>query len=139
MAKSVELDDQTHLAVEFAAKMAGTTAGGIIARLVTEAGMQPPTAPAAPAASAAVTVTVYADYAGHRTHGIYDPVTTRIEISAGPLGGRSFKSPSGAAGALIKYYKPQVSNHRDGLRLWRLEDGRRLGEVYPSNKTRSGR
>lgn len=134
MPKSIEIDEHTHLAIEFAAAMGKTTPGEIVARLVAAAGMPKP----ASTPTAAVTISVFADYAGHRTHGQYDPVTTRIDITTGPLAGSSYKSPSAAAGAVIHHFNPAVNPSRSGPAMWRLADGthRSLGEAYPSARAR---
>ncbi|MGF7239465.1 MAG: hypothetical protein ACQSGP_31590 [Frankia sp.] len=68
-------------------------------------------------------VIVYADYEGHRTHGHYDGSTTRIDITSGALAGRSFKTPTGAARAVVAHYKPGVSPNRNGWSFWVLDDG----------------
>ncbi|GAA4197627.1 hypothetical protein [Microbispora amethystogenes] len=68
-------------------------------------------------------VAVYVDYEGHRTQGIYDRATTRIDIISGPLAGRSFKTPTGAARAVVAHYKPGVSPNRNGWAFWMLDDG----------------
>lgn len=62
-------------------------------------------------------MTVYADYDGHRTHASYDPDTTRIDVTFGPLAGRSFKTPTGAARAVVAHYKPGISPNRNGVVL----------------------
>lgn len=122
MAQAIEVDEQTYRAVEFAARMSNTTAGEVVARLVAEASM-----PQAPTAIGGLergaTVAVYADYEGHRTHGRYDCQTKRIDILSGPLTGRSFKTPTGAARAVVTHYKPDVNPNRNGWSFWVLEDG----------------
>jgi hypothetical protein len=124
---SVEVDDQTYRSLALAARISGCTAGEVVARLVAETGV-----PALPASTAAEGkehsetihgVAVYADYEGRRTQGRYDLKTSRIDITSGPLMRQSFKSPTGAARAVIAHYKPSVSPHRNGWSFWVLDDG----------------
>ncbi|OLF18024.1 hypothetical protein [Actinophytocola xanthii] len=132
MTETIEVDSQTYSSLEFAARMSGCTAGEVVARLVAQASMPPPTTVGAPERSDAdVAVAVYADYEGHRTQGRYDPRTTRIDITSGPLSGRSFKTPTGAARAVVAHYKPGVNPNRNGWEFWRLDDetGRALAGV----------
>ncbi|MBL7496135.1 hypothetical protein I6A84_01155 [Frankia sp. CNm7] len=127
MTHSVEVDDQTYRSLALAARMSGCTAGEVVARLVADTGM--PTSPASSAtegkqhSEAMGVVAVYADYEGRRTQARYDPKTSRIDITSGPLGGQSFKTPTGAARAVVGHYKPSVSPHRNGWLFWVLDDG----------------
>jgi hypothetical protein len=59
-------------------------------------------------------VRIHADYAGHRTFALFVPGPGRIEITSGPLAGRSFRTPSEAAREIVKHYNPEVSPHRNG-------------------------
>jgi hypothetical protein len=134
MTATVEVDDQTHGSLEFAARMTNMTPGQLVARLVSEASLpSPPAAGAMTPTTDGRMVAVYVDYEGHRTHASYDPATTRIDISSGPLGGRSFKTPTGAARAVVAQYKPSVSPNRNGWEFWFLDDGsgRRLKAIRP--------
>jgi hypothetical protein len=103
--------------------MANTTAGDVVARLVAQASTPALTNQTTNSARPADTVGVYADYDGHRTHGEYDYTTTRIDITSGPLVGQSFKTPTGAARAVVAHYRPGVSPNRNGWSFWVLDDG----------------
>jgi hypothetical protein len=92
-------------------------------RLVEHASMPASAPPAADASGTSDMIDVHVDYAGHRTQGTYDPVTTRIGITSGPLAGRSFKTPAGAARAVVAHYKPGVNPSRNGWTFWTLSDG----------------
>lgn len=122
MTTSIEVDGPTYRALEFAARMADITAGDVVARLVAEASMPDPV-PTPEDSTNTHMMDVYVDYAGHRTHGRYDPDTTRIDIVSGPLVGRSFKTPTGAARAIVAHYNPSVSPSRNGWSFWVLDDG----------------
>lgn len=124
---SVEVDDQTYRSLAFAARISGCTVGEVVARLVAEASLA--TLPAATSkeneqhSEVVDVVAVYVDYEGHRTQARYDPKTSRIDITSGPLRGQSFKTPTGAARAVVSHYKPSVSPHRNGWSFWVLDDG----------------
>lgn len=123
MTEAIEVDAQTYRSLEFAARMSGCTAGDVVARLVAEASMPTPAKDGSEQTEEVSGEAVYADYAGHRTQGKYDPRTTRIDITSGPLNGRSFKTPTGAARAVVAHYKPGVSPNRNGWSFWILDDG----------------
>lgn len=124
MSQMVEVDERTFRSLEFAAHMANTTAGDIVARLVADASARTGAAnEVSEQSDTSMRVAVYADYAGHRTHGKYDRTTKRIDITSGPLTGQSFKSPTGAARAVVAHYKPKVSSNRNGWAFWILDDG----------------
>jgi hypothetical protein len=120
----IEVDENTSRQLEFAARIINSTPGEVVARLVAAASMpeRPPASvedgePIGPA------IAIYADYDGHRTHAVYDRDTTRVDVTSGPLSGRSFKTPTGAARAVVSHYKPDVSPNRNGWSFWVLDDG----------------
>lgn len=119
---SIEVDAQTAGTLEFAARMSHVTAGEVVARLVRQASLVSPD-DAAAAEPGDGRVAVYADYEGFRTQGRYDAATSRIDITSGPLDGKSYKSPSSAARGVVAHYKPGVSPHRNGWSFWMLDDG----------------
>ncbi|RDG34675.1 hypothetical protein [Streptomyces corynorhini] len=124
MSPAIEVDEQTYRSIEFAARVGGTTAGEVVARLVRTASVPPSTpAVASEEGSAERKVNVYADYEGHRTRGSYDQDTKRIDVTSGPLAGQSFKTPTGAARAVVAHYKPDVNPNRNGWSFWSLDDG----------------
>ncbi|MGH3926253.1 MAG: hypothetical protein ACRDTT_25880 [Pseudonocardiaceae bacterium] len=116
MTATIEVDDHTYRSLEFAARMSHTTAGQVVARLVEEASMPQPAAEDEQPASARL-IAIFADYEGHRTRATYDPDTTRVDITSGPLQGSSFKTPTGAARAVVRHYKPKISPNRKRLVL----------------------
>jgi hypothetical protein len=65
-----------------------------------------------------------------RTDALYDRSTRSITITSGPLAGQSFGTPSGAASAVIKEYRPDVSPSRNGWSFWTISaDGRLLQSI----------
>lgn len=65
-------------------------------------------------------VRVVADCEGYRLSGRYDPETQRLEITAGPMEGRRFDSPSDAATAVATHISGDVEEH-DGWHFWQLD------------------
>jgi len=122
----LEIDARTARALEFAARMANVTPAQLVARLVDQASLPTPYGEAGgspPSTTAEHRVAIYADYEGFRTRALFDPGTSRVDITSGPLEGRSHKSPTGAAGAVVGHYKPTVSPHRNGWSFWFIDDG----------------
>src|SRR4051812_39621448 len=63
-------------------------------------------------------VNVHAVYEGSRTEGVFDPLSGALEITSGPLAGQRFKSPSGAAVAVVQATNPGVNPNRNGWSFW---------------------
>ncbi|MFJ2776251.1 MULTISPECIES: hypothetical protein [unclassified Kitasatospora] len=120
----VEIDIQTARALEFAARMAGVTPGQVVARLVADASLAAPAARQnAPVPPGDKRVAVHATYEGFLTKALFDPETSRVDITSGPLDGTSHKTPSSAARAIVQHYNPDVSGSRNGWSFFTLSDG----------------
>jgi hypothetical protein len=63
-------------------------------------------------------VRVFAIYEGKRTNGLYDAKTGGLTITNGPLEGKSYRTPSGAAAAVVQSMKPAVHPNRNGWTFW---------------------
>jgi hypothetical protein len=114
----IQVDDETGRALEFAARMAGIPVGDLVGRLVRQAST-PQEAPRPTEMDSDERIAhIKAVYDGHLVPAIYDKLTQRVEITDGPLHGQSFKSPTGAARAVISHFKPGVSPHRNGWSFW---------------------
>ncbi len=75
-------------------------------------------------------VGVHAIYAGTRTEGLYDPAAQSLTITTGPLAGRTFSKPSGAAVALVAALRPDVHPNRNGWSFWvESRTGKRLQAI----------
>lgn len=123
MAHTLEIDEVTYRSLEFAARMANSTASKVVAKLVEQASIPQP-APGPDSTSATRNqIAIFADYEGHRTLALYDPDTTRIDVTGGPLQGTSHKTPTGAARAVVAYYKPKINPNRNGWSFWTIDDG----------------
>jgi len=127
MGRSVEIDERTYQLLEAAAWGKGCTLGELVTLLLGDALPQPGTSTKGERERSESTggVAVFADCEGHRTHGRFHPGTTRIDITSGPLGGQSFKTPSAAARAVVAHFKPGGKPNRNGWLFWRLDDGSR--------------
>lgn len=134
---TIEVDEDTKRTVSFAALMANLSEGAIVRRLIA-------TSTLAGGERSQPTdrgVTIYADYEGHRVRARYvEPA--RVEIVDGPLAGQSFKTPTGAARAVIRHYNPDINDNRNGWTFWQLDDDsgvrRSLQSIRPG-AIRSGR
>lgn len=121
---TIDVDEGTYRSIEFAARMAGISRGEVVARLIAETAMLPISGrDDAGENHEHGTVSIYADYAGQRTQGRFDCRTHRVDITAGPLAGKSYKTPSGAAIAVVSHYNPTVNPNRNGWDFWTLDDG----------------
>lgn len=67
-------------------------------------------------------VHVHARYEGVRVDGIFDRASRGLTITTGDLEGKEFKSPSGAAMALVRHLNPDVHNNRNGWDFWTVTD-----------------
>ena len=115
---TIDVDNDTKRSVAFAARMAGVSEGEIVRRLILA------TAPAERSVpvSGETGVAIFAVYEGRRTRAIYYP-PGRVEIIDGPLQGESFKSPTGAARAVVRHYNPAVDDNRNGWSFWQIDNG----------------
>ncbi|HEX8001785.1 MAG TPA: hypothetical protein VF519_03730 [Mycobacteriales bacterium] len=67
-------------------------------------------------------VAVYAQYAEHRVEGLYLPATRRLTVTSGPVAGTRYKTPSGAARAVVAAFNPSRASTTNGWRFWRVVD-----------------
>lgn len=71
-------------------------------------------------------VPVYAVYQGTRVEAVYNVLTEWTTVTTGTLAGTGFRSPSGAASAVVKALNPDISPNRNGWYFWTTESGRSL-------------
>lgn len=67
-------------------------------------------------------IEIHAIYEGVRIGALFDPVTTSVTITSGPCTGQTFKSPSGAAVALVGALNPAVKPNRSGWSFWWISE-----------------
>lgn len=113
---TVEVDDESRRAISFAARVAGITEAEVVRRMIAANAADVTRDPSDR------TVPIFADYEGHRTHALYYP-PGRVQISDGPLKGMSFKSPTGAARAIVRQYNPGVNDNRNGWAFFFIDNG----------------
>ncbi len=122
----IEVGGDTYEKLLLVARITNSSPGEVVERMVADASVRAVADPMSTSSGDAERlVDVYVTYRGYRIAGRYDPVTKRIDITSGRLTGRSFKTPSAAARAVIEDLNPQVkSSARNGYTFWLLEDGR---------------
>lgn len=134
---TIEVDEDTKRTVAFAAQMANLSESAVIRRLIEASTM----AAAEPPEAGDDGVAIYADYEGRRVHARYfEPA--RVQIVDGPLAGQTFKTPTGAARAVVRHYNPAINDNRNGWKFWQLDTGsgpRRSLESIRPGTLRSGR
>ncbi|MFE0181253.1 hypothetical protein [Streptomyces olivaceus] len=128
----LQVETEVHQQVNLLAHALGMTASECISYLP-RLYVQP--SPETPARTSTPTP-VYAIYQRMRIEGHFDSATGALNIPSGPAAGE-YKTPSGAARAVIAALRPQVSPIRTGWTFWRLaETGAQL-EVLRGGPTRT--
>lgn len=61
---------------------------------------------------------IHVVYEGKRVEATFDRETEAVTVSTGSLGGQRFRSPSGAAIAVVQELNPTVSPNRNGWTFW---------------------
>jgi hypothetical protein len=126
--KQLEVADEVHAQVALLAKAWNTSVSDVIRRLLAE--FRSEDAPSAPAKPKFGEVAVHAIYAGIRTDGLFNQHSGSLTISSGPLAGRTYSKPSGAAVALVQIYSPEVNPNRNGWSFWVVSrTGQRLQAI----------
>lgn len=112
----IDVDARTYAHVRFAARMAGVSEATIVARAVAvfvDEGRadRDPWEP----------VQIFGEYADAQVDGLYVPATRRVTITSEPLAGERFRSPSGAARAVVLAINPgRRATQTNGWRFWRI-------------------
>jgi len=120
----VEVSMSTKQRVALLARAWGVTEGEAVERLIDEFQRGEPADSQAPAPH---NVAVHAVYGGARIDGLFDPATGSVAITTGPLAGMTYRSPSGAAIAVVSLHNRSVSPNRNGWDFWLMsETGERL-------------
>jgi hypothetical protein len=125
----LELDDHTHGLVRFAARLFGVSEAEVVARAMRQFSEQGADA-VRPARDPWTPVDVYGEYDGTRVEGQYLPATRRLTVTSAPIAGSSFKSPSGAARAVVAALNPaRTATQTNGWRFWHLAETHERLEV----------
>lgn len=121
---SIEVDIETARVLELVARLTGSTPGEVVGRLVRQERLRLPAlsaheaVPTLEAEESVEGVPVHANYAGQRVNAVFDPLRQRVVFEDGPLVGRVYDSPSGAARALVAWLNPRVDPNRNGWTFW---------------------
>ncbi|MEW1752416.1 hypothetical protein [Streptomyces angustmyceticus] len=128
----VRLGAEASMKVSLLARAWGVDPEGVVLRLLEHFEGADAPAPAGPTSGL---VAVHALYSGHKVPGEYDPESQSLVILSGPAQGR-YKSPSGAATAVLQAYNPEVAPHRNGWSFWVVEaTGARLQSLRRTRST----
>ncbi|MFF5084216.1 hypothetical protein ACFY36_44825 [Actinoplanes sp. NPDC000266] len=114
--ESISVDDGTYRDLTLIARAAGITHGEAVTLLVDhfQRSAGPERTPRPPGA----VVAVHATYQGHRIDGEFDPATASLTVISDPTPGKWYRSPSGAAKAVVSAIKPGVTPNRSGYDFW---------------------
>lgn len=124
---TIDVDAETASAIHFAANVANVSPQEIVRRLVKlHTTSRGPAADSGPSSAEAQGVPVHIDYEGVRTEGVFDPRTHGLKVTTGRLAEQSWKSPSGAACAVIADLNPKVKPNRNGWSTWIVSETGRL-------------
>jgi predicted CopG family antitoxin len=126
--KQLQVADDVYEQVTLLARAWTTSVSDVLRRLLIE--FRDAEDPSASAKPTTEQISVHAIYGGTRTDGLYDPVTQSLTITSGPLAGRTFSKPSGAAVALVGALSPDVNPSRNGWSFWVVsKTGKRLQAI----------
>lgn len=129
---AVILDHATDVALGLAADSEGISKGELVARMVAELEEAPkqlvpaPAPESAPAANqepvdssaSNAQVDVHFTYQQLDTSGLFDRATQHLTVTNGSLVGRVFKTPSGAAKAVVIASNSTANPSRNGWAMW---------------------
>ncbi|GAA4536701.1 hypothetical protein [Amycolatopsis samaneae] len=129
--RTLELADGDHERVMLLARAWQISGGEVVRRLLDDfaQGSGTTSGPSRPPSDG---VPIYADYEGNHIEGVYHKATKRVDITSGVLSGGSYKSPSGAAMAVVQAHNPNVHANRNGWSFWFIaENGAALQTIRP--------
>lgn len=67
-------------------------------------------------------IPIHAGYQGIRIDAAFDAQTQGVKVLSGPLAGHTYKSPSGAAVAVVRTVNPAIHPNRNGWGFWLVSD-----------------
>ena len=123
----ISLGQPTYERLTLLVRAWNTTPDGAVARLLDEfqggtGGQQAPTpVPAGSPPADLAAIPIHAVYDGVRVQGRYYPDTGAVEVVGGKLDGKRFRSPSGAAVAVVKSLNRRVNPNRNGWSFWVID------------------
>jgi hypothetical protein len=114
--EAIQVDSMTFRDLSLIAKAAGMTHSQAVAFLIEDFHRTSGSMDTTRATSSGVPV--HATYQGQRVEGVFDPDTGGLTVTSAPLQGKWFRSPSGAAKAVVASLKPGVTPNRSGYDFW---------------------
>lgn len=120
----IEVSEKVHADLSLLAQAWGTSEGAVVGKLIDHfrggavAGSPSAAASSSDPSADSMVVPVHADYEGVRVLGEYDRRTQAIRITEGIRAQRVYKSPSGAAIAVVSELNPTVNPNRNGWGFW---------------------
>lgn len=127
---TVSLDPATYQRIQLLARAWRVNEGGAVQRLIETFVDTSGRAREETRGTEDKTLRIHAVYEGVRTNAVFDPSTERVHILDGPLAGQWFKTPSGAAVAVVRSQRPDVNPNRNGWTFWTVTDsGQKLQSV----------
>lgn len=133
MTSTITLTDQTAQRLRLLEGAWDTDSDGAVNRLIDRLSRVSAEGPRVPG-DVGNSVAVYAVYEGRRVDGTYDAKAKTLTVTSSPCDGQSFKSPSGAAIAVVQALNPSVNPNRNGWSFWTVVDtGRTLQSIRYHN------
>ncbi|MER8031014.1 hypothetical protein ABTZ78_18880 [Streptomyces bauhiniae] len=123
MSTDISVDDATFAQVLLLARAWDVSPGEAVRKLIEHFQRPAPTTRAEPGDEGGIPV--HALYGGLRVEGKYDPVTQALTVTEGPGAGH-YRSPSGAASAVLQAVNPQVKPNRNGWSFWTVTENGKL-------------
>jgi hypothetical protein len=124
---AVDIDERTHELVRFASRTFGVSESEVIARAVRGFSQQRDDS-SEPARDPWEAIAIIGEYDDRRVEGLYLPATQRVTVTTEPVAGGRFKSPSGAARAVVAALNPgRSAPQTNGWKFWHIAStGERL-------------
>jgi hypothetical protein len=114
--ETIQVDSRTYRELSLIAKTAGLTHSQAVAFLIEQFHRTSSSTDATQATPSGVPV--HATYQGQRVEGVFNAETGGLTVTSAPLQGKWFRSPSGAAKAVVASLKPGVTPNRSGYDFW---------------------
>lgn len=133
--KTITVSDKIHEDVALLAMAWQITEGEVVARLLREfvkhnAPQDTESDNRNPASDEKVPI--HAVYEGKRIEAVYQTSSRSVTITSDRLAGNSYKSPSGAAIAVVQEHNPSVHPNRNGWSFWTVTaTGELLQSIRP--------
>lgn len=115
---SITVTAATQAHLQLLASAWETDVGGAVSRLIERMVSGEVVSPVTDRGVSSTGVEVHALYDGRRLTGVYETSTRSLTVTSSPLEGITYKSPSGAAIAVVQSLNPSVNPNRNGWTFW---------------------